>query len=236
MKRPSPPGPTHIEGPHGGALWQSTAVTVVERDPQRRELTQRALEALRSGKLEWRHHGIGVLQAYLEEGEGVEHRLHIWSRSLLKPGIDASGDVHDHRFDMVSHVLFGKIVNEEWHLTADPEGTLTTMTLVNARAAGAAHNFHAPMQPTHERYVCEPRFAWVPAGFLYRFPKKHFHRSPHDRFAITWVEKHNQVNEPARIVHPIDIPAVAAFGHEPDRVHIEALEDLAIESLEGILR
>lgn len=61
----------------------------------------------------FRHHGIGVLQGYLAENAEPEVRIHIWSRRLLKPGMDVSGDVHDHRFDMVSHVLCGSIEHEE---------------------------------------------------------------------------------------------------------------------------
>jgi hypothetical protein len=197
--------------------------TIVERDPDHVTLCRCALAAIESGTLEWRHHGIGVLQAYLSEGEGVEHRLHIWSRSLLKPGISASGDAHDHRFDMVSHVLFGAVLNEGWALTESPRGTWTTMTLVHARAAGAEQKFHAPMMPTGQRYERRKSTVSVPAGSLYRYPARRFHRSPVYEFAISWVEKHNQTTEPARIAHPIDVPAVPAFGHEMDPAQVERL-------------
>jgi hypothetical protein len=206
-------------------------LTVVERDPEHHALKARALEALLDGELEWRHHGIGVLQAYLTEGEGVEHRLHIWSRSLLKPGINASGDAHDHRFDMVSHVLFGSVLNEEWHLEASPIGTWTTMTLVHARAAGVERKFHAPMTPTGQRYTRERFVAHVNAGERYHFPARRFHRSPVHDFAVTWVEKHNQTEDPAKIVHPIDLPAVPAFGHDTDPEQMAFLHKLAIEVL-----
>jgi hypothetical protein len=207
-------------------------ISTVEIDPQHEALRRRAVEALESG-LEWRHHGIGVLQAYISEGEGVEHRLHIWSRSLLKSGINASGDAHDHRFDMISHVLFGVVQNEEWELEESPRGTWTTMTLVHARAAGVDRKFHAPMTSTGLRYVRTVCATRIPAGFLYRFPARQFHRSPVDEFAITWVEKHAQTAEPARIAHPIDLPAVPAFGHEMDRDHVDHLVRLAIEVLGG---
>lgn len=208
-------------------------ITVIEDDSQHWELKERACEALASGKLNWRHHGIGVMQAYLEEGGSIEHRLHIWSRSLLKDGIDVSGNAHDHRFDMVSHVLFGAICNTEYELVESASGTWTTMTLVHARAAGAENNYHAPMQPTGKRYIAYPRARIIREGDKYHFPARHFHTSSVGGFTITWVEKYNQSEEPARIVHPIDIPAVPAFGHTPDPGQLKHLEKLALHVLRG---
>lgn len=208
-------------------IWK----TKIEEDPQHEMLRRHALEALKQGHLKWRHHGIGVLQAYLREGDGVEHRLHIWSRSLIKPGIDVSGDAHDHRFDMVSHVLSGSVANVEWDVAASPRGTWTTMTLVHARAAGAEKKFHAPMQPTGKRYTRKLNVFLVYEGQLYRFPARTFHQTLASEFAITWVEKHNQTTEPACIVHPIDIPAVPAFGHDVDQAHVDHLVQLAAEVL-----
>lgn len=205
--------------------------TTVHRDPDHIALSQRALDAIESGTLAWRHHGIGVLQAYISEGDGVEHRLHIWSRSLLKGGIDASGDAHDHRFRMVSHVLVGRVHHEEWLLSPNPLGPWTTMTLVHARAAGAEQKFHAPMSPTGARYFRSTRSVEVRAGDLYRFAARAFHRSPVDRFAVTWVEKREQTAEPARIAHPVDVPAVPAFGHEMDGRQVAHLTALAAELL-----
>lgn len=207
--------------------------TKIERDPQHEQLRKRAVAVLRSGTLRWRHHGIGVLQAYvLESQEGpLEERLHIWSRSLLKPGIDESGDAHDHRFDMVSHVLFGTVGHTEILPVKDERaGQWTMMDLVHARAAGAENNFHAPMRATQGRFSIAERYQIIRAGELYRFPRGVFHRSPVSGFAITWVEKRNQCATPARIIHPIDIPAVPAFGHEPGDV--PRLVDLALRVLE----
>lgn len=200
-------------------------------DPQHDELRMRAVEALQSGHLEWRHHGIGVLQAYLVEGEDVEHRLHIWSRSLLKSGIEESGDAHDHRFDMKSHVLFGVVFHERWRLDESSFGTWTTMTLVHARAAGAEQKWHAPMAPTGKRYSCYSNTIQIRAGEYYTFPAQQFHRSPVGEFAVTWVEKHNQTDAPARICHPIDIPAVPAFGHDINQDQLAHLTKLAVAVL-----
>src|SRR4051812_39653073 len=60
--------------------------------------------------LKWRHAGFGALQAYIREGDERELRVHIWHQSLIKDGIEESGLCHDHRFDMRSSVLVGRII------------------------------------------------------------------------------------------------------------------------------
>jgi len=64
-------------------------------------------------QMQWRHHGIGVLQGYVAEDVEPEVRLHVWATELVKPGMAESGDIHDHRFDLLSHVLCGQVGHEE---------------------------------------------------------------------------------------------------------------------------
>lgn len=71
-----------------------------------------ALRTLLAGlltHLTWRHHGIGVLQAYVREHQEPEMRVHIWHPSLVRKGIRDHGDAHDHRFDLESTVLVGNL-------------------------------------------------------------------------------------------------------------------------------
>lgn len=198
----------------------------------------KAIHALRAlvrtllPSLSWRHHGIGALQAYVTEGAGVETRVHIWDPRLIKPGMAESGSIHDHRFDMVSHVLVGAVGHEEWFTYPDAYGDHATLTVTHARAA-AGTKFHGPIShdPTGQRYraSCNPIF--IPAGHTYRFPALSFHRSPVPAFAVTVVEKHNQRGVPARVLHPIDRPPVMAFGHEMDAALAAELVQQAIKGL-----
>lgn len=180
--------------------------------------------------LSWRHHGIGVLQGYVHEGCGVEVRLHIWSPLLVKPGIDESGAVHDHRFDMVSHVLVGNLGHEEWFAQPDPDGDHETLTLTHARAA-AATKFHGPVTPTGERFRASVNHMSIPEGYTYTFPAGCFHRSAVSVLAVTCVEKHGQRAEPARVLHPSSVPPIMAFGHDMDYALLSALLNQAMEAL-----
>ncbi len=188
-------------------------------------LTNPAFQALRAlvsrviDKVEFRHHGIGVLQGYVRENFEPEVRIHIWSRRLLKPGMEVSGDIHDHRFDMVSHVLSGSVWHEEINEFEDPNGDHVMMALTHARAA-AGTDYHGPTTPLAGRFSVRRTIYKVPEGCSYRFPAGKFHHSPLqeslDEIAVTCVEKHRQRDVQARILYPAAHDPVMAFGHKPD--------------------
>ncbi len=181
--------------------------------------------------VKWRHHGIGVLQAYVREDAQPEIRIHIWSKKLLKPGMDLSGDVHDHRFDMVSHVLYGAVAHESWIETPDEKGDHEMMTLTHARAA-AETDYHGPTKPLTGRYFVDRQLYLIEAGKTYTFPAKKFHRSPFldyifNDVVVTCVEKHRQQEAPARLLYPVHTPPVMAFGHKPDASVVQEVIELA---------
>lgn len=199
--------------------------------------SMRALVTRALPLIEWRHHGIGVLQGYLAEDQEPEIRIHIWCKRLIKPGMDASGDIHDHRFDMISHVLSGVIGHEEISPTADANGDHRMLMLTHARAA-ADTNYHGPTTPIEGAFRVSRLRYTIPAGGSYLFPARIFHRSPltgaDDDVAVTVVEKHNQANTPARILYPQNCPPVMAFGHEIDDELVRHVVNLGRKSLEGI--
>ena len=55
--------------------------------------------------LEWRHHGLGMLQAELSESL----RIHVWHPTLVSPDMPWPRCVHDHRFDLQSMVVVGAV-------------------------------------------------------------------------------------------------------------------------------
>jgi hypothetical protein len=196
----------------------------------------RALALSVFDRIEWRHHGIGVLQGYAREGRAPEVRLHIWSRKLLKPGMEESGDTHDHRFHMLSHVLCGTVLHEEFFEERDDErGTHRMMALTHARAA-ADMGYHGPVNPLPGLYSVFSSRQKIVSGYSYEFPAKKFHRSPllgsEAEVAVTCVEKHDQGDYPARILYPASREPVMAFGHEPDSTLVQAIVEAARERLE----
>lgn len=196
----------------------------------------RALALSAFDKVEWRHHGIGVLQGYVREHSEPEIRLHVWSRRLLKLGMDLSGDIHDHRFDMVSHVLYGFVEHEEVAEREDPEGGYAMMALTHARAA-ADTNYHGPTTPLPGRFKVTMAKHVIDEGYSYSFKAQRFHHSPlvggPDDVAVTCVEKHRQQDAPARLLYPVKHEPVMAFGHTPDRSTILSVLAIARDGLSG---
>lgn len=163
-------------------------------------------------QLKWRHAGFGALQSYVREGDSRELRVHIWHSSLIKPGIEESGLCHDHRFDMRSSVLAGKIIQTEFGLARDDGGDWETLRVLHAREAMArGGSFHHDPIPTGDFYRREPFVFEVGVGSGYTFSKFAFHETRAEGTTITLVEKSNQEDVNARILAPRGMPVVHAF-------------------------
>jgi hypothetical protein len=191
-----------------------SALTTVERTTTLHSLRALVLDLMPS--LSWRHHGIGCLQGYVIEDVEPEVRVHVWSRALVKPGMDESGGIHDHRFDLVSHVLIGTVGHEEVLPIEDADGGWLMLALTHARAARDSA-YHGPTAPLPGRFDTLTTNLFLSEGQTYRYPAGAFHRSiVMDGVAVTVVEKHRQSNAAARILYPAASSPVMAFGHEID--------------------
>lgn len=200
-------------------------------DKNRGHEAMRALALALFPSMSWRHHGIGVIQGYVCENVEPEVRLHVWAPELVKPGMDVSGDIHDHRFDMVSHVLTGTVGHEEIFPHEDEGGDWSMLKLTHARAAKKTA-FHCPTETLVGRFSVSRASMAIGEGHSYRFPRGKFHRSPVlPGVAVTCVEKHNQSSDAARILHPVHEPPVMAFGHEMDWAVIGPVLKRASEAL-----
>lgn len=181
--------------------------------------------------MSWRHHGIGLLQGYVVEDAKPEVRLHVWAPELLKPGMDVSGDIHDHRFDLVSHVLAGAVGHEEILPEEADDGEWSMLKLTHARAA-KEQSYHGPTELLQGRFHVRRSSFVIESGYTYRFPAARFHRSPLlARIAVTCVEKHNQTSASARMLYPTALPPVMAFGHEMDWAVVGPVLQRAREAL-----
>lgn len=177
--------------------------------------------ATRLPMLRWRHHGIGVLQAYLDEHEGVERRVHIWDPSLVLPGMERSGGIHDHRFDMTSFVVLGEMQHTEIAVQPALVGALEEYEVVNAREsmlkAGSWHTAPALTgRSFHGRYSKHV----IGRGHGYTFARHHFHESKVADRTVTIVEKRNQEGH-ARILGVRGEVLQNAFGN-PENLRDDA--------------
>jgi len=161
------------------------------------------------GLLKWRRHGIGCLQAYLLEDAAQEIRVHIWHPDIARAGIAEHGDVHDHRFTLISSVLVGALEHTEVDIIEDPEGEYRMYEVVHAREdLGARYEVvpgplrYVMGQPNQapEWYRLVRRPGIIDAGTAYRFHRGAYHCSKPRGFTITLVTKTDQIAKKARII------------------------------------
>ncbi len=169
--------------------------------------------------LTWRHNGLGLLQSYVEEGETEELRVHVWHPSLRRDGIEDSGLLHDHRFNLTSHVLVGAIRQVEYTLfLPEPfshiDGDWQLHTVVPARKALALSGTNDGLvKALPERYIAKTLDVPVKAGERYWFPKFKFHGTYcQSDLVVTVVRKSEQEDAQAKILAPYGKPVVHAFA------------------------
>lgn len=198
----------------------------------------KALGARRFKELSWRHNGIGVLQGYVAEGlQSTESRFHIWHPDLILPGMAEGGLYHDHRFDLVSSVLYGEIHHDELGILPDVNGEFEFALVHNARKAKSmgGHRdgeYHSDPERTGERFNLSHNPMVITADHTYSFPKAGFHGSSSPGLAITYVVKKNQENIRAKLIVPFGKEYTHAFAHVKPRAEWEHVIDEAIAALE----
>lgn len=174
-------------------------------------LLQQAIAATApGGDVPFRHHGIGVLQAYLNDHE----RVHVWHPQLELPGMQESGGIHDHRFSMQSHVLVGELHHDEYRLVADERGPWRLYEVVHAKIAEREGYPEPTMERGKVRYTATVHPMTIGAGCAYTFEKRLFHRSWAEERGpvVTLVHKAAQEARPARLLCPHGASPVHAFG------------------------
>ncbi len=195
---------------------------------QTRQLQRLAVQTLTSKTVHWRHHGIGLIQAYLSPS----HRLHVWSEDLLIPGMTESGAMHDHRFDLHSTVLAGSLHNnlisldddggsplDMWEIPRASKGTTEEM-----RRVGGVRAHIMPLQiltPGHTHSIERGEFHWA--------------RPVSGSVGVTSVIAMDKRDTSARLLCPSGKPPVHAFDFESDDRTIERVRRQAIASLRSAL-
>jgi hypothetical protein len=205
--------------------------TRVERTTVERTRALAARLASLLPALEWRWHGIGALQAYIYEGLTVEERVHIWSPSLILPGMVESGNAHDHRFELASTVVAGQLLHTEWQtIRNDDAGDHETYDFVHARLQTDENR--AAMRPTGERFFVSKFAIPLAAGDYYEFDRGAFHSSlPLTDTVVTVIEKRRQLETKARVIAPVNTRPVPAFSADLPQAMLETALDKALAAL-----
>lgn len=165
--------------------------------------------------IKWRHSGLGMLQGYVHEGTTDELRIHVWHKSLRRPGIEESGLLHDHRFNLRSFVLVGALTQVEYDLTEDADGDWQLHSVVPARKAFALSGKpDGLVEALPKRYRAKTRDYVIRARERYYFDKFQFHGThTFTDLVVTVVAKSEQEDAQARILAPFGKPVIHAFDN-----------------------
>ncbi len=141
-----------------------------------------------------RFHGNGFIQLYLSERK----RLHIWSPNL-PPIRSHNARIHDHRYDMISEILWGKLQHTTFDVCIMSTGNYDMIQL-----DGASEVRHKPGHILLDKYSREIKHQYCFAkGSSYSFNRHLFHDSAADTFTVTIMTKGAENSDSfARIIVP----------------------------------
>ena len=130
--------------------------------------------------------------------------------------------VHDHRWNMASCVLLGKVHHSTYTLQYSPHGNYSV------KEAPGASNKECPLIeiPGSRCYLKNTGHNMLAAGSSYTFPRRQFHESGHTGLTLTLIHKTYATDNPARIISPCGEVPDHAFLDQPSYDDLwDAFED-----------
>jgi len=157
--------------------------------------------------LEWRHHGTGMLQAYLPGRDDA--RIHIWHPILLLPGMTDSGGMHNHRFAFRSTVLCGSLAHSNLRVRPDPEGAYGEWQIdLASRSEDKDIRLIQRVDMQRQDDVV------FQTGAIYSLAKWQYHHARPVNLGVTYVEISDKSQDKrASLLAPFGQKPVAAFGN-----------------------
>jgi hypothetical protein len=204
--------------------------------------------------LQWRHHGLGMLQAEFSE----ELRIHVWHPKLVSPGMAWPRCVHDHRFDITSAVVIGEVIDVPHEVQQAHTGKWTHTCEEDPYGDGAWHKVnvyeieHAKEQDRMvDQKGCSTATSarllyagsaleladWrQPAGHEYFIPKRVFHTTRIDRLAVSVVHRANFDDRLARVLCAPDsnVTAVSGIVRDESAEHAMLIRSVLEEAARAI--
>lgn len=164
------------------------------------------MDFLKATGQEPRFHGNGFVQLYLDAHR--TKRLHVWHPNL--PPTVGNAKIHDHRFDMESHILCGMIRHEVFYGVENTKGAyeLGELNCIDKMEANIRHLGCFDIFSMGQSFLAP--------GSYYTFPARNLHTTDNasDGIAATLIFKPQEYPDIfPRIVYPVgEIPDIAFGG------------------------
>jgi hypothetical protein len=181
-------------------------------------LAQRIVRLVSFEHLQWRHHGLGMLQAELDDAV----RIHVWHPELRTIPTTNLRCVHDHRFNLESAIVAGCIIDTPYIVLIGEQPFLSTRNAspeffkteaFAIRHAKVQGHFAAPLSGdvTQDRDVFDSVSlgeAWAKeapsirrkTGTSYSIARRDWHMTRVEALAVTVVYRYDFDDRPARIL------------------------------------
>lgn len=170
--------------------------------------------------LHWRHHALGMLQAELSESV----RIHVWHPSLVRFPMGSPRAIHDHRFDLLSYIAIGRLVDVHYYVSLG-DGALpprkpgwindpsewTKSKLWQIRHAKVQAHDKSDFTALGDCHYRRGSMRTYMEGETYRIPRQAFHTTLMPELAVTFVYRSNFGTESARVLGELES---AQDGHE----------------------
>ncbi len=203
------------------------------------------LRTLNLYEMKWRQHGLGMLQAEIDE----ELRVHIWHPKLRTLPFEGYRDVHDHRFTLTSFVAVGEVVDIPHTVVIqdypgvhgwDKYPEVDVYEIIHAKVTlarraeappGAGCSTASDARHLGKAWVKKHEPTKYEAGDVYSIQRRDFHTtrlvsgSPvSDGLAITVVHRADFDGKLARVLG-LDAPGDVGSAIVPESLHTKILQE-----------
>lgn len=146
--------------------------------------------------------GLGFIQLKLSD----DSRIHFWSPDIARHERE---EIHDHRYNFVSHVLYGTLHFELYEPTPMQHDHVYTHELFQTDCAPGCLGTEPKVHPV----TITKRGSYdLPEGSEYWFSSEQFHTTEGTTFAVTYLEREAKTKQFANVIKPKGAPVSCPFA------------------------
>lgn len=140
--------------------------------------------------------GLGFIQIKL----GERYRMHFYTHKL--PAIIGNEEIHNHRYDFTSHILYGTFSQKLYQITSDTTHTVEDESCTEGIMSDTRPDACGIRPLSDETYV---------SGSHYTLSHETFH-TVHSSDAITLLDRKPYAKKFAQVIRPMNTPKTCPFS------------------------
>lgn len=142
--------------------------------------------------------GLGFVQLVLNKYE----RVHFYNENLKAP----NDEIHNHRYNFMSHILKGSFLNERYLLSIGKDYTLTNESCSKERELTNVVSI-----PTSVELLSSERYK---QGDIYHIFYNEFHKVSYTGNTITYLKRSDIITDYAQVLYPVGKEILCPFATE----------------------